>query len=114
MINSILESVKKDIGLDANYTDFDPDIVMHINSTIFVLRQLGVGPENGFVVTGYSETWDDYLEDNKILLAAVPSYISKKVRLLFDPPVGGALDALKATIAELEWRLNVAVDPVRW
>ena len=35
-----------------------------------------------------------------------------KVRLIFDPPQSSSIiDAMNRTISELEWRLNVAVDP---
>ena len=29
---SILTSIKKLLGIDAGYTHFDPDLIMHINS----------------------------------------------------------------------------------
>lgn len=110
MNESILFTVKKVLGIDPNFTDFDLDIIMHINSVILILWQLGIGPSEGFTVTGSTETWESFVPNiNK--LAAVKSYICLKVRHLFDPPVGGALDALNNAIAELEWRLNVEVDP---
>lgn len=35
-----------------------------------------------------------------------------KVKLLFDPPLSSStVEAMKSQINELEWRLNVAVDP---
>lgn len=114
MEDSILESVKKILGAQSMTDDFDDDIKMHINTTLMILRQLGIGPGTGFLIHGSQETWSDFLGENESLLEAVKSYVAMKVRIIFDPPVGGALDALKTTIAELEWRLNVAVDPVRW
>ena len=45
-------------------------------------------------------------------LAGVKTYIYLKVRLVFDPPQSSAaMEAIKQNIAELEWRLNVTVDP---
>ena len=40
---SILNTIKKMLGLDANYTTFDTDIIVHINSALMTLTQLGVG-----------------------------------------------------------------------
>lgn len=107
MEKSILSSIKKLLGIGEDYTNFDTDIILHINSTFMVLHQLGVGPKEGFAITGKKEKWDDFIdeEDN---LEAVKSYIHLKVKLIFDPPTHGpTLEALKETIRELEWRLNV-------
>lgn len=111
MEESILTSIKKLLGIAESNTDFDTDIVMHINSVFMILRQLGVGPETGFNITGNSETWFNYLGEEKNKLALVRSYIYLKVRLLFDPPVGSVLESINRSISEFEWRLNVEVDP---
>ena len=107
MEKSILSSIKKLLGIGEDYTNFDTDIILHINTTFMVLHQLGVGPQEGFSITGKKEKWDDFIdeEDN---LEAVKSYIHLKVKLIFDPPTHGpTLEALKESIKELEWRLNV-------
>lgn len=114
MEDSILLSIKKVLGAQSMLDDFDDDIKMHINSALMILRQLGIGPATGFSIHGSEETWSDFLGEDESLLEMVKSYVAMKVRIIFDPPVGGALDALKSSIAEFEWRLNVAVDPVRW
>lgn len=97
-------------GLDSSYKAFDLDIMTHINSTFFVLNQLGVGPENGFTITGEEETWNQYI--NAVPnIEAVKSYMYAKVRILFDPPTSSfVLDALQKACDEYEWRLNVQVD----
>jgi hypothetical protein len=111
-MESILTSIKKLLGLEEDYESFDQDIIMHINSVMFILNQLGIGPSNGYFITDKSTTWDDYL-NNLTLIEAVKSYIYLKVRLLFDPPQTGPLvEAIERQIKELEWRLNVQVDPV--
>lgn len=110
-MESILTSVKKLLGIEEEYTHFDPDLIMHINSVFMVLNQLGVGPTNGFRIEDDSTTWSDYMtdEDN---IDAVKSYMQLKVKLLFDPPQSSAvMEALKRMIDEFEFRLNVAVDP---
>ena len=110
-MDSILISVKKMLGIEANYTHFDTDIILHTNTVFGILAQLGVGPSGGFSITGDSETWTDFLGDSTDL-EMVKSYIFMKVRLLFDPPVNSAaIEAMKNLVSELEWRINVSVDP---
>lgn len=110
-MDSILTSIKKMLGIDADYSPFDMDIIMHINAVFVVLRQLGAGPEEGFSIAGNTETWSNYSTDT-ILLNIVRPYIYLKVRLAFDPPqASSAVESTKEMIAELEWRINVHVDP---
>lgn len=110
-MESILNSVKKLLGVAEECTDFDTDIVMYLNSVFLVLTQIGVGPKSGFAITGASETWDQFLPD-ETKVAAVKAYAAVKVRLLgFDVPQSSTtLDALKNTTAEMEFRLNIEHD----
>ena len=109
-MDSILVSIKKLLGIAADYTHFDPDIIMHINSAFSVLTQLGVGPPEGFRIDDDVKTWNDFISDT-IRLDAVKSYIYLKVGLMFDPPTSSAvLSAKERQISELEWRLNVAAE----
>ncbi len=111
MNDSILTTIKKLLGIGEEDTAFDTDIVVQINMVFNILLQLGVGPVEGFSISDSSATWSNYLSDIS-KLEMVKSYIYMKVRLAFDPPSTGSLmEALKAQIAELEWRLNVQVDP---
>lgn len=110
MEESILTSIKKMLGIVENYTHFDSDIIMHINSVFMILNQLGVGPLEGFIIEDDSAIWEDYVSDTT-QLQAVKSYIYLKVRLLFDPPASSSvMESMNRMISELEWRLNVAVD----
>lgn len=110
MEESILISIKKLLGITKDYTTFDPDIIMHINSVFMVLNQLNVGPDNGFRIEDEKSTWDEYITENDNL-DAVKSYMHLKVKLLFDPPLSSAvMEATKQTINELEWRLNVQAE----
>ena len=108
--DSILDTIKKLLGLDSAYTEFDKDIIMHINSVFSVLQQLGVGPANGFSITDNTTSWSSYINnDNEI--NNVISYMYLSVRLLFDPPTNSSiLNSYKEMQKEYEWRLNVAVD----
>ena len=110
-MESILTSIKKMLGITAEYDHFDPDIIMHINSVFMILNQLGVGPEEGFYIEDHSATWDDYLDDPG-KLQMIKSYMHMKVKLLFDPPASSSvMKCIEDNIREFEWRLNVAVDP---
>lgn len=112
-MESILTSIKKLLGIDAEYTYFDDDLVMHINSALMILTQLGVGPADGFSISKDTETWTDFLGDNLLKLQSVKTYVYLKVRLMFDPPSGSALiESINRQISELEWRLQVSADPV--
>lgn len=108
---SILLTTKKLLNIDPDCEDFDEEIIAHINSVFSILYQLGVGPKTGFAITGDTETWEDFIEDKR-MINEVKSYMYAKVRLMFDPPQQSALiEALKNVINEFEWRLNVSCDP---
>lgn len=100
------------LGITEEYTYFDDDIIMHINSALMILTQLGVGPEKGFTIQSKDAVWSDFVseEDN---IEAIKTYVYLKVKLLFDPPLtNSVLDSMERLISELEWRLNVAVENV--
>lgn len=107
---SILISIKKLLGITEDYTHFDADIIMHINSVLAILCQLGVGPPEGFSIEDSKAKWSDFLQ-NDDRLNLVKSYVHHRVRLLFDPPLSSAvLEAIERTIKELDWRILVASD----
>lgn len=113
MTESILTSTKKVLGIGEDYLAFDPDIIMHINSVLAILHQLGIGPDEGFSIDGTSQTWEG-LFGNDPRLNFIKSYVYLKVRLMFDPPTGSVLEAFNRQISEFEWRINVAVDKSKW
>lgn len=109
-MESILTSIKKMLGITEEYDQFDPDIIMHINSVFMILTQLGVGPETGFYIEDDVATWADFLTD-PTTLQMVKSYMYLKVRLLFDPPASSVIvECMNKSISEFEWRLNAEVD----
>ncbi len=111
MIDSILTSVKKDLGITEEYTHFDPDIIMGINTAFSILTQLGVGSPNGFSISDSTAVWTDFIPESP-RLEFVKSYVSKRTKILFDPPISAsATESLERILRELEWRINVAVDP---
>ena len=110
MEDSILLSVKKILLIADEDTGFDDQIIMYINSVFDILTQLGVGPKEGYAISGNTEVWSDYLQDNK-LLNLVKSYVPMKVKLMFDNGNGTVNNAISEIVAEKEWRINVMVDP---
>lgn len=113
-MNSILNDTKKILGIDADYTAFDIDILIHINSVFSTLNQLGIGPEQGFAIEDATPTWDAFLGTDK-RLNSVKSYVYLKLRMYFDPPsTSFHLEALNKQAEELEWRLNVRRESYAW
>lgn len=114
MNDSILITVKKLIGLAEDDASFDEDLLVHINSVLLVLTQLGIGVSTGFDLQDDSASWEDLLgpDCDPEVFRSVKSYITLKVRKIFDPPQNGTvMQAIDSAINELEWRLNVQVDP---
>lgn len=109
-MSSILDTIKKLLGITPELIAFDDDIIVHINSVFSTLFQLGVGPSTPFIIEDRSATWEDFMEDYTDL-SSVKTYIFLKVKLAFDPPSNGALiEAMKGQIAELEWRFTITPD----
>jgi hypothetical protein len=112
--DSILKSTKKVLNLADEYKAFDQDVIMHINSVFSTLNQLGVGPDEGFMIEDDVPTWVSFLEGDP-RLNHIKTYVYLRVRLLFDPPqLAYLVEALKEQIQELEWRLNVQREDTEW
>ena len=109
-MESILTSIKKLLGIEEDYAHFDADIIMHINSVLSILTQLGVGSSEGYSIKDANATWDEFIT-NPAKLELVKSYVYLKVRLMFDPPSSSsAIESMKQLISELEFRIIVAVE----
>lgn len=105
---TILSDVKKQVGIVPDYDAFDDQLLLDINAAFATLHQLGVGPEEGFLVDA-DTTWDEYISTER--LNFIKSYVAMKVRVMFDPPTSSfALDAITKQIAEYEWRINSEVE----
>lgn len=110
---SILNSIKKLLGLNDSITVFDNDIAFHINTVFANLAQMGVGPKNedgeniGYKITSADNKWSEFT-NNDVLIENVKTYVYIKVKMIFDPPTQSALiDAYNAQAKELEWRLYI-------
>lgn len=109
-MDSILTSIKKLLGITEDCNSFDGDLILHINTVLAALNQLGVG--NGFSITGDKETWTELL-GNDSRLNLVKSYVHLRVKSLFDPPLSSSVsDSIERNIKELEWRILVVADTV--
>ncbi|ASR84011.1 hypothetical protein SEA_TEACUP_5 [Arthrobacter phage Teacup] len=109
--DSILDTTKKLLGFESDYTAFDLDIITHINTVFTTLQSLGVGPEEGFMITDKEAVWDEFtgLE----MMNSVKSYMFMRVRLMFDPPTTSFhLESLNKMAQEIEWRLSAQAEEV--
>lgn len=106
-MDSILNTIKKLLGIQPEYTNFDEDIIVGINTAFATLNQIGVGPPEGFMIEDETQTWNDYITSTNLVM--VKTYIHQKVKLAFDPPNGSVLESLNRSISELEWRLYIEV-----
>lgn len=106
-MDSILQTIKKLLGVPLEQTHFDTDIIIHINSTFSVLKDLGVGPMEGFRILDDLAVWEEFISEYDPNFSSIQDYIYYRVKLRFDPPASSThLQALKDAIAEAEWRLN--------
>lgn len=106
-MDSILTSIKKMLGIAEDYYHFDDDLILHINSVFLILNQIGVGPEEGFTISGEFDKWEDFTASNK--LEHIKTYMYLKVKLIFDPPLSSAvMEAYNRIISELEWRILIS------
>lgn len=111
MTDDILVSIKASLGLPADYTPFDNEIILHINTILGIVNQLGIGAHDYQISEDDHGSWDDFLEEEILednALNEVKTYVAKRVQILFDPPTSGILmEAYNKIIAELEWRILV-------
>lgn len=109
-MESILTSIKKLLGMTEDYTAYDDQIIIHVNSVFMILTQLGIGPEDGFVIKDKEAIWNDFVSD-ETKLELVKSYVYLKVKILFDPPSNSSvIESINRQINEFEWRLNVKAE----
>lgn len=112
-MDSILDTIKKMLGIDSAYTAFDVDIIVHINSALMTLTQLGVGIPGGFVITDNAATWETFLE-GATDLSSVISYVYLKTKLVFDPPANSfVIESINKSLDEIEYRLYEQIETFR-
>ena len=110
-MESILNSVKKLLGITPEYTAFDVDITMHINSVFMILSQLGVGPTKPFSIMDDTAVWTDFLPPENKNFEPVKTFMYLKVKTLFDPPASSiVMEAINRNLSEMEWRIYTQAD----
>lgn len=111
MDESILNSIKKDLGLTPDYTAFDTDILMFINGVFSTLYQIGVDSAKNNRVEDADTTWEEFFTSDSDLVDLIHPYTYLKVRMLFDPPTNSfVLDNMNKQAAEYEWRINIQAE----
>ena len=112
--DSILLSIKKLLGMDPiEFTQYDTDLIIHINTFIEFLNQLGVDIPEGFKINDENALWSDYLNKPEYndIKDSIKNYIYLRVRLVFDPSTNSSLlDSINDTIKELEWRIRTYIE----
>jgi hypothetical protein len=112
---SILNSVKKIVGVSADDTSFDQDIITFINSAFSVLHQLGVGPLNGYFIEDAEDEWEDFIDPDDPNASLVRTYVCMRARMGFDPPTTSYLiGALNEQIREFESRISTNREDTEW
>lgn len=107
-MESILTSIKNQLGYEEADTGYDVEIITHINSVLMDLAQLGVGPSEGFEIEDETSTWQDFLGDNVKKFNGVKTYIFMRVKLIFDSATmsSALIESYNKQCERFEWRLN--------
>ncbi len=113
--DSILASTKKNLGIPDGETGFDDDVIMHINTVLNKLNDLGVGPVNGYMVQGREDRWDDFILPEDIRYNSAKTLVFLQVKMYFDPPgTPHHIAAIDSQINELEYRIYVRREATEW
>jgi hypothetical protein len=115
MEQSILRSTKKALHVSPDDDSFDLDVVTQINSAFSTLNDLGVGPEDGFIIEDDAPVWEDFLSGDKVQISQIKTFVTLKSRLGFDPPAAGfLLTAIESQIQELVTRISMRRENAEW
>lgn len=109
---SILQDIRVAVGLASDVTDFDGELIPHINSAISELNQVGVG--RFLVVTNDKQTWGDLQNPDQtygnVYFQIVPQFIGLSTKMLFDPPPPSNVQYYASSVERLLWRLKLAYE----
>ena len=107
---SILSTIKKLIGIEENYTQFDVDLIVHINTAFAELAQIGSNLKDSYFITDKNNLWSEYTNDMRVL-EPIKTYVYLKTKLIFDPPASSmVIETIKQTIKELEFRIQISAE----
>lgn len=115
---SILKTIKEGLGIVDDYTAFDSQIIMHINSVFMILNQIGIGPDSCFQIQDKADAWSEFIKESDWdgeLFNLVKTYIVMKVKMIWDPPSSNAvLEVYQRQIDEFEYRLNLRSEEIKF
>lgn len=112
--DSILDSIKKVLSINPTDTSFDDQVILHVNSTLSTLNQLGIGPDAGFMIEDNTATWTQFLGTDP-RLNNVKTYVYLTTKMFFDPPqTSFVIDAMEKQILELTVRINTLREATGW
>lgn len=108
--NSILKDIRKGIGLGEEDSNFDTDLLMHINALISKINQNGAC--RFITVPDDSITWADLMDPTQVEgnkhFQFIPLYMLLTTKLFFDPPPPSTAEYYSRNSDEILWRLKVA------
>ena len=109
---SILNTIKKMIGVEENYKQFDIDLIVHINTAFAALAQIGHNLKDGYFISDMNNIWSEYITDTR-LLDPIKTYVYLKTKLVFDPPSSSmVIESMKQTLKELEFRIQISAESI--
>lgn len=109
--DSILSSIKDNVGISEQDTAFDNEILLHINLAFSTLFEIGVGNDIPIRVENKESTWSDLFSDYDGCIGFIKEYTYLKVRTLFDPPTNSVVfESMKNLMTELEWRIRTFIE----
>jgi hypothetical protein len=82
---------------------------MYINTALSELIQMGIGHQDGFIVTNEVQTWNEFL-DGRTDIPEVKTYVFLKVKMLFDPPTNARImEAYESNLKQIGYRARIAM-----
>lgn len=111
MSGMVIEHIRKSVGLTEDNSEFDTELLNHINLSIVKANQNGV-KLNKLIVDEVT-TWDELIDTDAVgydSLGALPTFISLNVKLLFDPPPPSSVEFHVRSLDESLWRLRIAYE----
>lgn len=106
--SSILEDVRAFVLGDRENSEFDDEIVVHINLALVTLNQNGIG--NNIVVKDTTSKWEDFKNPlqpiGNLSFHMIPGYVNLSTKIIFDPPPPSNAEYYSKVIGELLWRLR--------
>lgn len=106
MDESILNAIKKFIGLPVDEEAFDTSLIMTANTVFAILTDIGYGPKEGFEINSSEQKWSDFIQETDKRFNSVKSYVCLKTQMIFDTPTNSyKKEAMEQVLNELEWRI---------